>query len=234
MKQTVILIHGFATSAKIWNLQIKALAPKFKIYTPELDLSNIKKAAEKLKLFIEEENLKDISLVGWSMGSFVAVKLYLMIPKLINSLILVSTTAKFIKTKDFPFGLPLALLYNLRKKMKADYKQGLKFFHALIFGDELVPHRPPGFITPPPAASFAALDELENLDLRSDLKKIMVSTLLLHGEKDEICLPESAKFMADKIKHARIEIFKGSWHAPFITQADKFNKLIKDFITHAK
>lgn len=47
---------------------------------------------------------------------------------------------------------------------------------------------------------------------------------------DNVCPVEAAAYLANKIKGAELIIFEKAGHAPFLTEKEKFNKVVFDFI----
>jgi len=64
------------------------------------------------------------------------------------------------------------------------------------------------------------------------LRKINIPTLILHGEKDIVFMrvSEGAKYMHENVQGSKMYIFKDKGHFPSITAADRFNKILKEFI----
>jgi pimeloyl-ACP methyl ester carboxylesterase len=81
------------------------------------------------------------------------------------------------------------------------------------------------------ASSYATaqcLIALRDTDLRPDLAKITIHTLIMHGKKDKICSFDLAEQMKAGIKNSRIVTFEKSGHSMFLEETDKFNsELIK-------
>jgi len=81
-----------------------------------------------------------------------------------------------------------------------------------------------------PYAMAEALKTLRDSDLREDLKKINIPTLILHGKLDKICSFELAEQMNKNIKKSKLVPFERSGHALFIEELDKFNTELLNFI----
>jgi len=81
-----------------------------------------------------------------------------------------------------------------------------------------------------PFAMQEGLKTLRDTDLRDDLKKINVPTLILHGKQDHICSYELAEQMKIMIKNAELIPFENSGHALFIEEREKFNNSLILFI----
>jgi non-heme chloroperoxidase len=79
-------------------------------------------------------------------------------------------------------------------------------------------------------ATAECLKALRDTDLRQDLKKITVPTLILHGKLDKICSYELAEQMHANIKNSTLIPLEKSGHALFIEELTKFNTELLNFI----
>ena len=81
------------------------------------------------------------------------------------------------------------------------------------------------------ASSYATaqcLIALRDTDLRKDLDKIKVPTLILHGLKDKICSFDLAGQMNTAIAGSQLVPFENSGHSLFLEETQKYNaELIK-------
>ncbi|MBZ0190338.1 MAG: alpha/beta hydrolase [Candidatus Kuenenia stuttgartiensis] len=81
-----------------------------------------------------------------------------------------------------------------------------------------------------PHATAASLIALRDTDLRGDMAKVNVPTMILHATQDKICLFELAEAMAAGIKGAKLIGFEKSGHALFYEEKEKFNKELANFV----
>ena len=81
-----------------------------------------------------------------------------------------------------------------------------------------------------PYAMAQGLKTLRDSDLREDLKKINIPTLILHGKLDKICSYDLAEQMHIGIKNSKLVPFEKSGHALFIEELEKFNNELLNFI----
>ena len=202
-----IFLHGFATTPEIW--------PEG---GPRLSFDDLEKTAEGLGSRLGPGNI----LIGWSMGGMVAMMVAAKYPEKVAKLVLVSTTTKFVASPDFPHGLSPALLRSLRKRIK---KEGIKAFHSLVFKNM----SRVGLADLTTEQAERELAELEKVDLRPWLKDIRVPTLIIHGEKDDICLPSAAQYLNDKIEGSELVMLSGVGHAPMVEAPEVFNSLLKNY-----
>lgn len=73
-----------------------------------------------------------------------------------------------------------------------------------------------------------------SFDLRANLESREIPTLIVHGEKDSIVTPPQPDWLqsADD-DHVRPLLLKDSLHFPMIEEANKFQRLLKDFLEMA-
>jgi pimeloyl-ACP methyl ester carboxylesterase len=135
---------------------------------------------------------------------------------------------------DFPYNLPVNAVDDLIKLNNKDRPKLLSDF-AKIFSatekslNEGVRSWLNGICLS--ASSYATaqcLIALRDTDLRRDLAKIKVPTLIMHGKKDKICSFDLAGEMKAGISDSHIVAFENSGHSLFLEETHKFNtELIK-------
>ena len=194
-----IFLHGFATNPQIWDSFDYDLAPL-------LNFTDLNKQTESLHDAIGgDQNV----IVGWSMGGMIAINYAAQYPEQVKALVLVSTSPKFISSNDYPYGLSSAVLRLLEKRIKAE---GISAFHRLITSQLTAP----GLANVDQARALAELTELANIDLRNSLAKIKVPTLIIHGTRDEICLPKGAYYLQSNIINSELIMLEDVGHAPML------------------
>jgi proline iminopeptidase len=72
--------------------------------------------------------------------------------------------------------------------------------------------------------------EFVTADLRPQLHKITVPTLVIVGRHDFISNVAMAEEMVKNIPHAKLEIFEDSGHFAFVEEPEKFYRVIKEFV----
>lgn len=218
----LLFIHGFATGPEVWREQIGEFSGDHRVITNADQIGR----------------LNDVFVVGWSMGGWKAMELCLECPKKVKGLILVSAFAKYLKSKDYPYGTSPALLRKLEKKIKADYKSGLRYFYDLMFKEN--EHEEPRRSVAGSELMFLPIpekedvdrwfDKLRNEDKREILRKIQVPVLLIHGDQDQISPAGNSKFMHERLPNSELHVFEKVGHAPFLEAAGKFNSCLRGFI----
>lgn len=189
-----------------------------------------------VKRVLEKLEIKDAVLVGFSMGGAIAVR-FMSVYKgaHVSKLVLAGAAAPvWTQREDFPYNLPqsavddlIILNYTDRPKLLADFA---KLFSATetslnegianwLFGIGL-------------SASFFAtakcLVALRDTDLRKDMAKIKIPTLIMHGKKDKVCSFDLAEQLKAGISDSQLIAFAKSGHSLFLEEMKKFNtELVK-------
>jgi non-heme chloroperoxidase len=192
--------------------------------------------AQDVKRVLEKLEIKDAVLVGFSMGGAIAVR-FMSVYKgaHVSKLVLAGAAAPvWTQREDFPYNLPqsavddlIILNYTDRPKLLADFA---KLFSATetslnegianwLFGIGL-------------SASFFAtakcLVALRDTDLRKDMAKIKIPTLIMHGKKDKVCSFDLAEQLKAGISDSQLIAFAKSGHSLFLEEMEKFNtELVK-------
>ncbi|MDO8446738.1 MAG: alpha/beta hydrolase [Deltaproteobacteria bacterium] len=239
----ILFLHGWGMSSRVWKYQVEHFFEKFKTITLDLrghgesspsDDYTFDTLAGDVKEFIEGLSLGPVSLVGWSMGGSVAIKVAGTYPEILHSLILVSTTPKFVASEDFPYGQPEAMLRRLERQIDRDVNRAMVEFCSLMVEGEPIIEEVWETVAvnewPSKEILKGYLKTLADTDLRGELIKISHPTMIVHGMLDRISSHEAAVFMADRIKKVRLESHHDEGHAPFLTRPDWFNTELEGFL----
>ena len=192
--------------------------------------------AKDIKSILDKLNIKDAVLGGFSMGGAIAIR-YLANydASRISKLILAGAAAPvWTQRKDFPFNFTqkdvddlIALNFRDRPKLLSNFA---KIFSASETSlNEGISKWLNGIgLVATSHATGQCLYALRDTDLREDLTKINIPTLILHGKKDKICSYQLAEQLKAGIKDSQLIAFENSGHSLFLEESKKFNsELIK-------
>ncbi len=230
----LVFLHGWATTSKIWQKQIDFFSRNKKVIT--VDISSYGDSfIDSLHYLLEHIAKEDkIVLIGWSLGSLLSIDLVLRHKELIKSLVLVGATSSFVNRNGYNAGVPDVLVKRLYKKVKRDKKEALKEFYLLSLTKE---EQKGNLLNSQINAEdseegvlLEGLDSLLNMDFSTNVARIDLPTLIVHGDSDAICPVASAHYINSKIANSRVEIFEDTGHIPFLTRPDKFNNILEKWI----
>ncbi len=192
--------------------------------------------AKDIKKVLVELNITDAVLCGFSMGGAIAVRfLSGYNDGNIAKLVLCGAAAPiWTQRNDFPYNLPksavdelIALNYKDRPKLLSNFA---KIFSATETSlNEGIGGWLNGIgLSASSHATAECLVALRDTDLRNDMAKISIPTLILHGKKDKICSFDLAEQMKAGIANSHLIPFENSGHSLFLEEVEKFNaELIK-------
>lgn len=249
----VVLIHGWPLSAKAWEKQIPALKEAgFRVIAydrrgfgrsdkPDTGYDYDTLAAD-LAALIEERDLRDVTLVGFSMGGGeVARYVGNHGEDRLKSVVFASAVPPYMmKTDDNPDG-PLTqeaaeeMESNLRADRDAFFDQFTKDFFTA--NDELKvseEDRQKALALCKQSDQKAALGCMEafgTTDFRGDLKKVTVPTLVLHGDADDIVPIEgSGERTHAAVRNSDLSVIEGAPHGCNVSHPEEFNRALVDFL----
>jgi pimeloyl-ACP methyl ester carboxylesterase len=243
----IVLIHGWPLSDEMFEYQYNDLI-KNKFRAIGITLRGFGKSdkpygnynydvhALDIKRVLDILEINDAVLVGFSMGGAIAVR-YVSVYNgaHVSKLVLAGAAVPlWTQREDFPYNLNqssvddlIILNYNDRPKLLSDFA---KIFSATPTSlNKGIGNWLKGIGLN--ASSFATaqcLVALRDTDLREEMAKIKMPTLILHGRKDKICSFALAEQMNVGIAQAQLVIFEKSGHSLFLEETKKFNdELIK-------
>jgi pimeloyl-ACP methyl ester carboxylesterase len=243
----VVLIHGWPLSDEMYEYQYNDLINKhFRVvgitlrgfgksdkpygaYNYDIHVLDIKRVLGRL-------NIKDAVLGGFSMGGAIAVR-YAAADNgaHVSRLALFSAAAPiWTQRKDFPYNLPKSAVDDLIELNYRDRPKLLSNFAKIFSATETSLNNGIGSwlngicLSASSYATAQCLIALRDTDLRPDLAKIDIPTVIMHGKKDKICSFDLAEQMKAGIKNSHIVPFENSGHSLFLEETQKFNaELIK-------
>lgn len=253
--QPIVLIHGWPLTGKSWKKQVPILADAgFRVVSydrrgfGESDKPNTgydyNTLADDLAGLIEELDLKNITLVGFSMGGGEVARYVAKYgeDKLKSIVFASSVTPMMVKTTDNPDGpldptKALKTTEELSVNTDAFYDQFTKgFFSANADGNILVTEdeRQEALAQCKQANKNAALEAMQSFgttDFRNDLTKVTLPTLVIHGDVDGIVPFEgSGKRTHIAIMQSKLHVIVGGPHGINVSHSEEFNSALLDFL----
>jgi len=237
---TVILLHGLGGSWQSWHFNIAPLAEKYRVIVPDqigfgksdkpLVNYRIRTYVDFLDEFCKELKIERATLVGNSMGGWIAAMFTAAFPDRVDKLVLVDA-AGYTPPKD----LDTRLLFSLNPTTKEETKVLLaKVFYSKALQTDLA-------IKQSVAARLAAGDGytiksitesiIRGEDFLDDaVKNIRRPTLIVWGREDGlVALAEGQRFNKD-IAGSTLVVFDQCGHVPNIEKATEFNAAVLKYL----
>ncbi len=189
-----------------------------------------------IRRVLNKLDIKGAVLGGFSMGGAIAIRCASEDNGArVSKLALFGAAAPiWTQRSDFPYNLPTSAVDDLIKLNYHDRPKLLSDFAKIFSATETSLNEGIGnwlngiCLSASSHATAQCLIALRDTDLRSDLTKIKIPTVIMHGRKDKICSFDLAEQMKAGIPNSGIVAFENSGHSLFLEETQKFNaELIK-------
>jgi pimeloyl-ACP methyl ester carboxylesterase len=239
-KPTVILLHGLGGQSANWAFNIPALAANYHVIAPDqigfgksdrLTIQyRVGTYVDFLDKFMSELKIEKASLVGNSLGGWVAALTAIKYPNRVEKVVLADAAG--LKPPD----IDLAQIYSLNYSTRDEVRQLVKlvFFNQAIFGSEM-------FIEQSLTLRIAANDGytinslIESIKRNEDflngrLGEIKKPTLIVWGKQDGLLKLADGEQFKREIPGSELIVFDQCGHVPMVEKAADFNKAVLAFL----
>lgn len=249
----VVLIHGWPWNADSWTPQVEALrAAGYRVITYDrrgfgrsdkpLIGYTYESLSDDLSALMEELDLHDATLVGFSMGggevaSYCARK---GVARL-RSVVFASSVTPFMShRKDNPDG-PLTaaqatkMAASLTTNQDSFYEQMMTEVFSvdgrLAVSEEQRQHALAMCGEASKPAALACMAAFGGTDFREDLPKVTVPALVVHGDSDAtVPFEGSGRRTHEALPDSRLHVIAGGPHAIPVSHAEEFNEVLLAFL----
>jgi pimeloyl-ACP methyl ester carboxylesterase len=178
---------------------------------------------------IEREGMEDITLVGCSLGGWIALELAVLQPSWLSRLVLVDSVGLRVgdvDERDFADIFALTI-EDVRALAFADPRLGERYLGTV--------DRPTGEVVAiarnqEATAAYGWKPYLHNPKLGRRLHRVRVPTFVVWGERDGIAEPRVGRGLTDAIPSARLERIAGAGHLPHIERPAEFTRAVRAFL----
>jgi pimeloyl-[acyl-carrier protein] methyl ester esterase len=247
----VLAVHGWAANSVFFEDLAERLAGEFGVVVPDLRAHGataagslplgIETLADDLHELVVALDLRDVVLLGWSMGAMVA---WSMIARhgtrRLAGLVIEDMTPRVLNDEGWALGISIGLDAAASQRavsmMQADWAGYAEAFAPRLFARERR--------TGDPALVADAMAELGRCDgaamadiwnsmtaqdMRPVLSSINLPVLVAHGALSEVYGPETSRYLVDTLPDARDAEFPRSGHAPHLEQPEEFAQAVTEF-----
>lgn len=240
--KTLVFIHGLSDSLLYWEFLASNLKDNYQVLRVDLQghgeskLENeeitLNTYVNDLNNLLERLNISKVNLIGFSLGSAVALSFAAKYPQKVDCLVLMSAFYKADST-----------LTDTLNQFKNALEIGFEEFYDVILPmvlceevidankEELELLKGMASQTANTEAYIKAVDVCLNLNAENDLPKIDVPTLILASSHDEISQLEMQKELSSKIKNSKLIVFDNVKHNLLVGKTNEnVLNILKEFI----
>lgn len=245
--KTILFLHGWPGSHKLFEYQFDQF-PKKGYRCIGIDTRGFGDSdkpysgydydtlSDDVRHVIDTLQLSNITLAGHSTGGAIAIR-YMARHKGygVSKLALFAAAApSLIKRSNFPYGLDEKTVLEIIKGTYTDRPNMLQGFGNMFFYQHITKAFSDWFFNIGLQAAGWATAEIAKTWIEevlfSDLEKINVPTLIIHGIHDKVVPFELGEIQEKYIRNSKLIPFKYSGHASFYDQYEKFNEELIKFI----
>lgn len=237
----LLLSHSLATDLSLWDDQMASLTARFRVLrydtrghggssAPDHPYDFPLLAADVIGL-MDVLDVRKAHFVGISMGGMITQHVALTAPERIDRLVLVSTTSGYPPEARAMWGDRIAAVRaNGMEPLVAPTLERW-FTPAWRQAHPDVMTRIGALIRATPAAGYIGSGQaIATLDTTSRLSGLRCPTLVIAGAEDAGTPPAMGRKIAEQIPGARFESIDSASHLCNVEQAEKFNRLLLDFL----
>jgi len=247
--KTLLFIHGYGCDQSMWRFINPAFLKDYKLV--QLDLvgcgnsddnayeyekyNTLQGHVDDVLEVCNELYLKDITIIGHSISANIALLMSIQSPQLIDRLVMVCPSPRFINDNDYVGGFMQSDIDELIETLDSNYLGWSKGIAPVIMGH---PERPELALeleesfcrnNPDIARHFARVTFL--CDNREDLEKIDTKTLIIHCENDNLASVAVGQFVHEHIKGSVLSILDTNGHCPHLSAPKETIEVMKEFFS---
>ena len=251
----VVLIHGWPLSGKSWEAQVGPLVDAgFRVITYDRrgfgascrpwEGYNYDVMAQDLDDLLQALDLKDVTLVGFSMGGGEVARYIGKYgsQRVAQAVFAAAVPPYLFKTEDNPEGAVTQKDVDEKQAgVKQDRQAFLEAFTQKFFtpkGGKLAVSEDQRLFakaiasTASPKGTHDCVEAFSCTDFRGDLAKFQIPTLVLHGDSDQtVPLEVSGQRTHSMVKGSSLHVIQGGPHGCNVSHAQEFNQALITFLS---
>jgi pimeloyl-ACP methyl ester carboxylesterase len=234
----IILLHGYGDSWFSYSPILPLLDKKYRVYIPDQrghgnsdrpsEGYALKQFAADVVAFMDAMNVKQATIVGHSMGSFVAQHVAAQVPGRVNKLVLIGSATKI--RNNVVTGLQQeinALADPMPEKFVRDFQIGVAFQPLpQEFLDGVVRES----LKLPARVWRGVMAQMVAPEADDELKRIKSPTLIIWGDKENIFPRSEQDLLVAALRNAVLKVYPDTGHAPNWERPERVVKDLHEFI----
>ncbi len=244
--ETIVFAHGLLWSGRMFDRQVEALEDRYRCVTfdfrgqgdSEVTAAgyDIDTLTEDAAALIEALDCAPCHFLGLSMGGFVGQRLALRRPALLESLMLLETSADPEPKKNLRRYRLLNLVarrlgFRLVAGRVMKIMFGEKFLNDPARGEHKKVWRQRLLSNHRVGSTRAVGGVIERAGTYDDLHRIGLPTLIIVGDQDVATVPAKSERMHRRIKGSKLVIIPGAGHTSTIEEPAAVNAALEEFLS---
>jgi pimeloyl-ACP methyl ester carboxylesterase len=230
MSTKLLFIHGAGGNHRIWENQTRYFSNAIAVDLPGHDSGDGKRTVDEyvdyVKKFCDEKSLKNIVMVGHSMGGAITLKFALTYPEYLKAIVLVDTGAK-LKVAPIIF-----------EEIKRNYDNVMELMKKYAFSEktpiEIKNKTVEIMKRVKPEVFYGDFEACDKFDVMESLNKINLPTLIICGKDDLLTPVKYSEYLRANIPNSTLKVLDDAGHMVMLEKPEEFNKILEDFVNSLK
>ncbi|MBN9380357.1 MAG: alpha/beta hydrolase [Chitinophagaceae bacterium] len=230
MKQSMILLHGLFGGLSNWNGVVAHFQSTYDIHIPALPIfdrhngDRLGSLTDFLGSYILDHQLKDVVLIGNSLGGHVAILYTHRHPEKVRRMVLTGSSGLYENTSIGSYPKRSNYAY-IRERV------AYTFYDPAIATDTLVDEVFQITTDAPKCMSIVRMAKSAQRNYVADLlPEISTPTLLIWGEDDKITPPDVAREFESLLPRASLIMLSQCGHVPMMEKPREFNTILDKYL----
>ncbi|GAB4332368.1 MAG: alpha/beta hydrolase [Flammeovirgaceae bacterium] len=229
--EVLLLLHGLFGALSNWSSVTEHFSKNYRVVIPMLPIyelplkeTGLDGLVQFIENFIEFKSLKNLSLLGNSLGGHIALLYTLKHPDMVKRMVLTGSSGLFENTMGGSY--PKRGSYEFVRERVA-----YTFFDPKVASKELVDEVFETTTNIPKCQRIVIIARsAQRHNLSKDLPKIQVPTLLIWGLNDTITPPVVAHEFHKLLHNSELQFIDRCCHAPMMEHPKLFNQIVENFL----
>jgi len=241
-EHTIVLVHGWKGSHRMWDPAVYRLMHEFRVIAFDnrgmgdsdkpagpYDFSVL---ADDLGFVLEALSATDVTLVGWSMGCSISLEYLARGGERAAKLVLMNGPLKLTQTAEFPWTMSDEQLRGYLDELAAGWPDAERSFAQGALRDPASAYAELYYqvaLQTPLETAMRIVEEQTRLDHVPLLPRVQIPVLALYGRHDPYYPVALAEYIAEHTPNGSYVVFEESAHAPHYEEPDRFCQVVGDF-----
>jgi pimeloyl-ACP methyl ester carboxylesterase len=245
--EPLVLVTGLGYAIWCWERQVPAFAERHRVVTLDNRGAgrspkppgpySIEGMADDVAAVLDRIGIESASVLGHSMGGYIAQELALRHPSRVRALVLVGTGPGGSRNLPVPEATLSQWLANAHLP-PAEYARATMFLSFAPGWTDEHPSEYDHYLAarlehPTPPEAWRAQFEAANawIGAARPVERIAAPTLVVHGDADRVVPVENGRELARRIPDAELRELPGRGHVLNLEEPETFNRLVLDFLS---
>lgn len=244
--QPVVFLHGWPANNQMFEYQTNSIIEQgyryigidhrgFGLSDTTADGYDYDSIADDIQKVVKTLDLKDIIVVGFSVGGALALKYAAKYndSNLKKMILLGPAGPSFVQRDGYPYGMKAEEVTDLVNDISNDQPKAITDFGSVFFqsntdvSDEYKKYFTQLTLTSSLTGTIKLAESLRDEDLREEVKNIDLPVYGIHGTDDAVCPIQFSEELEKTMPNYQLTKLSDAGHALFFEKKDEVNKFLK-------